>query len=116
MKVVILAGGKGSRLSQYTQSIPKPMIRIRSKPIIQHIIDIYSAYGFKEIIIAAGYKYKIIEKYIKNKKNYNLNVKVINTGLNTLTSLRIKKLEKYLNNETFLITMVRWQILILVNY
>lgn len=104
MKVVILAGGKGSRISEYTHSIPKPMIKIGSKPIIEHIIDIYSAYKLKDFIIAGGYKYKIIEKYFENKKKKKLNIKVINTGLNTLTGLRIKKLKKYLDDKTFLLT------------
>ena len=104
MKVVILAGGMGLRLSEYTQKIPKPMIKVGYKPIIEHIIDIYSAYKLTDFIIAGGYKHKIIKKYFKNKKKNNLNIQVVDTGLNTLTGLRIKKLEKYLNKNTFLLT------------
>ena len=70
MKVVILAGGKGSRLSEYTKSIPKPMIKIGDKPIIHHIIDYYAKYNFNEFIIAGGYKFGVIKKYFKNKKNF----------------------------------------------
>ena len=62
MKCVILAGGKGTRISEYTKSIPKPMIKIGSKPILEHIIKYYMKYGFKDFIIAGGYKYSIIEK------------------------------------------------------
>lgn len=99
MKVVILAGGKGTRISEYTKTIPKPMIKIGKKTILEHIIQYYEKFGFKEFIIASGYKSKIIENYFKKKKH----IKIINTGLNTLTGLRIKKLEKYLN-ETFMLT------------
>jgi len=63
MKCVILAGGKGSRLSEYTKKIPKPMVKIGNKPIITHIIEYYKYYGVKEFIIATGYKHKIIRKY-----------------------------------------------------
>lgn len=68
MKVVILAGGKGTRLSEYTRSIPKPMIKIGSKPILEHIINYYKKYGFEDFIIAGGYKYSIIDNYFKKKK------------------------------------------------
>jgi len=65
MKVVILAGGLGTRLSEYTKVIPKPMIKINKKPIISHIIDHYSKFGLKEFYIATGYKGKIIKDYFK---------------------------------------------------
>ena len=68
MKVVILAGGKGSRISFYTQKIPKPMITIGNIPLLIHIIDIYKFYGFKEFIVATGYKSEVIENYFLNKK------------------------------------------------
>ena len=68
MKVVILAGGLGTRLSEYTKKIPKPMVKINSTPIIVHIMKHYSKYGFKNFYIAAGYKQKIIKNYFKNKK------------------------------------------------
>ena len=99
MKVVILAGGKGTRLSEYTKTIPKPMIKIGRKTILEHIIKYYDRFGFKEFIIATGYKSKIIENHFKKKKQ----IKIVNTGLNTLTGLRIKKLEKYLD-KTFMLT------------
>ena len=65
MKVVILAGGLGSRLSEYTKKIPKPMIKILNVPIIERIILYYSNFGFKDFIIAGGYKYQTINKYFK---------------------------------------------------
>jgi glucose-1-phosphate cytidylyltransferase len=99
MKVVILAGGKGSRLTEYTKTIPKPMVKIGNKTILEHIIDYYKKFGLEEFIIASGYKSKIIEDYFKNKKN----IKIINTGLNTLTGLRLKKIQRYLN-KTFMLT------------
>ena len=63
MQVVILAGGYGSRISEYTKLIPKPMIKINKRPIISHIIDIYKKYGLSEFIIATGYKGKIIQNF-----------------------------------------------------
>ena len=68
MKVVILAGGLGTRISEYTKVIPKPMIRINNKPIIRHIMDHYSKFGFNDFYIAVGYKSKIIKDYFKKKK------------------------------------------------
>ena len=74
MKVVILAGGLGTRLSEYTHSIPKPMIKIKGRPIIYHIMKHYSKYGFKEFYIALGYKGKIIKKYFnKNSFGWKIN-------------------------------------------
>ena len=103
MKVVILAGGLGSRLSEYTKILPKPMVKVLGTPIIVRIIKNYVKYGFKEFLIASGYKSKIIEKYFQ--KNYkNLKIRVVNTGLKTMTGGRIKRLSKILNNESFLLT------------
>ena len=67
MKVVILAGGFGTRLSEYTKNIPKPMVTIGNKPIIMHIIEIYKKYGFNDFIIAVGYKGFIIKRFFKNR-------------------------------------------------
>ena len=67
MKVVILAGGKGTRISEYTQILPKPMIKIGSKPILEHIVKYYMKFGFNDFIIASGYKHKIIKNYFKKK-------------------------------------------------
>ncbi len=103
-QVVILAGGLGSRLSELTNKIPKPMVKIGNKPLIEHIIQLYINHGFKNFIVAAGYKYKIIKKYFNNYKKNKININVIDTGLNSLTARRIFKLKKYLNNKTFMIT------------
>lgn len=102
MKCVILAGGKGTRISEYTKTIPKPMIKIGSKPILEHIINYYVKFGFKDFIIAGGYKFSVIKNYFKKKKKF-VNVKVINTGLSSLTGKRLFKLKKELN-DTFMLT------------
>ena len=104
MKVVILAGGFGTRLSEYTRKIPKPMVKINNKPILLHIIDHYVKFGFKEFYIALGYKGNVIKKFFKNKKlNYKLNL--IDTGLETMTGGRLKRLKKYFDiNENFMMT------------
>jgi len=106
MKLVILAGGKGTRLSEYTKSIPKPMVLIKKKPIITHIINHYYKFGVREVIIASGYKHRIIKNYFKeNIIHKDLKIKVVNTGLNTLTGLRIKKLKfLFSKKEIFLLT------------
>jgi glucose-1-phosphate cytidylyltransferase len=103
MKVVILAGGLGTRLSEYTKKIPKPMVKLSGKPIIYYIMKHYSNYGFKDFIIAAGYKQKEIKKYFKNKI-LDWNIEVVNTGLNSMTGGRLKKLKKIIGNESFLLT------------
>ena len=102
MKVLILAGGKGSRLSEFTKLIPKPMVKIVKVPIIVRIIKHYEKHGFKKFIIAAGYKNKIIKNYFKNNL-LHLDIKTINTGVNPMTGGRIKILKKHLN-ETFMLT------------
>jgi len=103
MKIVILAGGLGTRLSEETKLIPKPMVRIGNKPILWHIINIYKYYGFKDFIVATGYKSEIIEKYF-SKKFRELNIKVVNTGKYSLTGHRIFRLKKYLKNNRFMLT------------
>ena len=103
MKVVLLAGGFGTRLSEYTSSIPKPMVKINGKPILLHIIKFYAKYGFKNFYIALGYKGEIIRKFFK-KKIPNLNINLIDTGKKTMTGGRLKRLEKYIGNETFMMT------------
>ncbi|MDC0240410.1 sugar phosphate nucleotidyltransferase [Candidatus Pelagibacter sp.] len=102
MKVVILAGGKGTRISEYTKLIPKPMVQIGSKPILEHIIDYYMKFGFNDFIIASGYKHSIIKNYFKRKK-IKANIKTINTGLETLTGTRLIKLANELK-DTFMLT------------
>ena len=106
MKAVILAGGRGTRLAEYTKLVPKPMVKIKGKPIITYIIKHFYNYGVREIIIASGYKHKIINRYFKKVILFkDLKIRVINTGLNTLTGKRISKLKKYFNkNENFFLT------------
>ena len=104
MKVVILAGGLGTRISEYTKTIPKPMIEINKKPILYRIMDHYSKYGHKDLYIAMGYRGHIIKKYFKKKKFKKWNINLIDTGKNTMTGGRLKRLKKFLNNETFLMT------------
>ena len=104
MKCVILAGGKGTRISELSKSMPKPMIKILGKPIIFRIIMHYYKFGFKDFIIAAGYKKNFIKDYFKKKKFKDIKINVVDTGLNTMTGGRIKRLKKYLNNETFMLT------------
>ena len=103
MKVVILAGGLGSRLSEYTKLIPKPMVKILRVPIIVRIIKYYVKFGYNDFIIAAGYKSWIIKRYFK-KNLKDLNIKVIDTGKNTMTGGRIKRLKKILETERFFLT------------
>ena len=103
MKVVILAGGKGSRLSEYTKKIPKPMVKIKGIPIIVHIMKIYAKFGYKDFIIAAGFKSKIIKDYFK-KKIFDWKIEVIDTGLNSMTGGRVRRLKSILKKEKFFLT------------
>ena len=103
MKVVILAGGLGTRLSEYTKFVPKPMISINKKPIIYYIMKHFSNYGYKDFYILLGYKGKVIKDYFKEKSS-NWNINLIDTGLNTMTGGRLKKIKKYLGNENFFLT------------
>lgn len=121
MKVVILAGGQGTRLSEVTNSIPKPMVKIGSQPILMHIIKTYASFGYHDFYIATGYKSEIIKNYFKSKTNNyslinnnhllinykfhkNLKINLINTGQNTMTGGRILKLKKYIKEDNFLMT------------
>ncbi len=103
MKVVILAGGYGTRISEYTKTIPKPMISVKGKPLIYYIMKQYAKYGFKDFYIALGYKSKIVKDYFRRKK-FPWNTYLIDTGLKTMTGGRLKRLSKYLKDETFLAT------------
>ena len=108
-KVVILAGGYGTRISEETISKPKPMVEIGGKPILWHIMKIYSHYGINDFIICCGYKGDQIKKYfkknssktknMKNKIPENWKITFVDTGLNTMTGGRLKKVYKYLKNE-----------------
>ena len=127
MKVVILAGGLGTRISEESQFKPKPMIEIGGKPILWHIMKEYSYYGFNEFVICAGYKQHIIKEWfsdyflhnsdvtfdytnghnevtVHNSNIENWKVTVVDTGLHTMTGGRIKRIQKYIGNETFLMT------------
>jgi len=103
MKTIILAGGLGTRLSEYTNSIPKPMVEIGGKPMLWHIMDLYSKYNYKDFTIALGYKGEIIKKYF-SKKYKDWNIDLIDTGEKTMTGGRIKRLEKYIGKETCMLT------------
>ena len=125
MKVVILAGGFGTRLSEYTDYIPKPMVKIGGKPILWHIMEHFSKYMHFDFNIALGYKAEVIKEFFLNYKALNSDfridldngnilyhsdnfkkwkVNLINTGLNTMTGGRVKRIKPHLNNETFLLT------------
>jgi len=103
MKVVILAGGFGTRLSEYTKTVPKPMIKVAGKPMLLHIMSLYAKHGFKEFYIALGYKGEIIRKFFK--KNFSdWKINLIDTGKNTMTGGRLKRLRKHLGKDTFMMT------------
>ena len=104
MKVVILAGGFGTRLAEYTQTIPKPMVEIGGEPILNHIMRIFKSYNFNEFIIAAGYKKEVITDYYKDSKEFK-DLKIVNTGKDTMTGGRILRLKSLINeNENFFMT------------
>lgn len=126
MKVVILAGGKGTRISEESQYKPKPMIEIGGMPIIWHIMKLYSSYGYNDFIICAGYKQSIIKEWFSNyyinnsdvtfdftlSNNVIMNhpyvepwkVTIVDTGLETMTGGRIKRIQKYIGQEPFMMT------------
>jgi glucose-1-phosphate cytidylyltransferase len=125
MKVVLLAGGYGTRLSEETELRPKPMVEIGDRPILWHIMKIYSHYGFNDFIICCGYKSYYIKDYFyhyymhaaditvdlqENKVSYNNSssepwkITLVDTGLETMTGGRIKRIQKYVENEPFMLT------------
>jgi|TARA_Y100000031_G_scaffold87962_1_gene96678 glucose-1-phosphate cytidylyltransferase len=116
MKIIILAGGKGTRISDYTRTIPKPMIRINKKPMLLHIIEHYTKFGFKDFYVALGYKKNVITNYFRNFKkinksfkykikNKNISITLSDTGQNTLTGGRIKRMRKFIDKtEDFMFT------------
>ena len=103
MKVVILAGGLGTRISEYTKSIPKPMIPLNGKPIIYYIMKHFYNHGFKNFYVAIGYKGIVLKDYFRKNK-FPWDVKLIETGQKTMTGGRIKRLKKYIGNERFFMT------------
>lgn len=125
MKVVILCGGRGTRISEETHSIPKPMVEVGGKPILWHIMKIYSHYGFNEFILCLGYLGYVIKEYfshyflhmsdmtidmeknktiIHNTSSEPWKITLIDTGIETMTGGRLKRIEKYIGNETFMAT------------
>ena len=105
MELVIFAGGLGTRISEETDYVPKPMVKIGKKPILWHIIKYYSVFGFSKFIICGGYKINIIRDYFKNlkKKNYSFNIRIINTGKKSNTGERLRRVKKYVS-KTFCLT------------
>src|SRR5215467_6291199 len=125
MKVVLLAGGHGTRLSEETSLRPKPMVEIGGRPMLWHIMSIYAAYGFKDFVIACGYKGDFIKEYFSNfyvrnsdlavdisagrceaerSEIPNWKVRLIDTGLNTMTGGRLLRLKGRLSGGTFMVT------------
>ena len=125
MKVVLLAGGFGTRLSEETHLKPKPMVEIGGMPILWHIMKSYSHYGFNDFVICLGYKGDIIKEYflnyymlqsditvdmatnqveVHNSKSEPWKITLVDTGYNTMTGGRIKRIAPYVNNETFMLT------------
>ena len=122
MKVIILAGGLGSRLSEYTENIPKPMVTVGGKPILWHIMNRYAKYGFNDFYLALGYKAEVIKEYFLNYRNLNSDftinlstgsiysyqenkndwkVTLIDTGKETMTGGRVKRMQSFIENKTF---------------
>jgi glucose-1-phosphate cytidylyltransferase len=126
MKVVILCGGKGTRMGQETEFRPKPLIVIGGKPILWHIMKFYSSYGYNDFILCIGYKGDMIKQYFmemywrnndftlhldgnntieyRTHENENWNITIIDTGLETMTGGRIKRIEKYIDEDEFMFT------------
>ncbi len=116
MKVIILAGGFGTRISEYSKLIPKPMVKIGNKPLLIHVIENYAKFGFKNFYIATGYKKNIIQKYFKNFKKLdqnfdfklgkrNVRITLSYTGKNSMTGGRLKRMKKFINiGENFMFT------------
>ncbi len=125
MKVIILAGGYGTRLGEITEVIPKPMVKIGGKPILMHVMNIFSNSGFDDFYLALGYKAEVIKNYFLNyrslnndfklnlatqsveylqERSLNWNINLIDTGLKTMTGGRIKRLREIIGDETFMVT------------
>lgn len=125
MKVVILAGGFGTRLSELTGDTPKPMVHVGGKPILWHIMNHYASYGYNDFVIALGYKAEVVKKFFldyassqsdftidmstgdikwHNKVEQDWKITLVDTGLNTMTGGRVGRLSKFIENETFMLT------------
>ena len=103
MKAVILAGGYGTRISEESHLRPKPMIEIGEKPILWHIMKIFAAHKIDEFIVCCGYKGEMIQKYFDENNSESWNIKTVDTGLNTMTGGRIKRIENHID-DTFCVT------------
>ena len=125
MKVIILAGGFGTRLSEYTETIPKPMVTVGGRPIIWHIMRSYTHYGHNDFFLALGYKAEVIKEYFLHYRSLNADftvdlsngtvephqtddtdwrVTLVHTGLESMTGGRVKRLQSYIGNEPFMLT------------
>ena len=109
MKVVILAGGKGTRLAEETVRIPKPMVGIGGRPILAHIVSYYASFGFREFLIAVGYRGDVIREFADSggfspHDREGVDVRVVETGENTNTGGRILRLSRYLTGDSFMLT------------
>jgi len=125
VKVIILAGGFGTRLSEYTESIPKPMVTVGGRPILWHIMRSYAHFGHKDFYLALGYKAEIIKEYFLHYRSLNADftvdlttgkveshqtddtdwrVTLVHTGLESMTGGRVKRMQSYIGNEPFLLT------------
>lgn len=105
MKCVLLAGGYGTRLSEETLEKPKPLVEIGGKPILWHIMKIYSHYGINEFIICLGYKGEMIKNYFYDFDNdNNWKITFVDTGIDTMTGGRLKRIQQYVGKETFCFT------------
>lgn len=102
MQVVILCGGRGARMGHHTRSLPKPLIKIGQRPILWHIMKIYSFYGFNRFVLCLGYKKQKIEEYFSHTRGWHITF--ADTGLDTNTGGRIKRIEKYIEEDNFLAT------------
>ena len=103
MKAVILAGGYGTRISEESHLRPKPMIEIGGKPILWHILKIYSSYGINDFVICCGYKGEKIKEYFDNIDSTSWNIELVDTGLNTMTGGRLKRIQNSID-DTFCVT------------
>jgi glucose-1-phosphate cytidylyltransferase len=125
MKVILLAGGFGTRLSEYTESIPKPMVSVGAKPILWHIMRSYASFGHKDFYLALGYKAEVVKEYFLHYRSLNSDftvdmitgevdphqtddidwkVTLVQTGLESMTGGRVKRMQKFIGNETFMLT------------
>lgn len=125
MKVIILAGGFGTRLSEYTESIPKPMVKVGNHPILWHIMNNYASYGHKDFYVALGYKAEIIKEYFlnyralktdftidlstgqmqaHNRESVDWKVTLVDTGASSMTGGRVKRMKSLIGDETFMLT------------